>query len=169
MDGEGKDEPGHTSLWLVICTGKHSGCGFQIHHGEQKLIGRHGDIRLVDDGYASRLHCTVENIGGVLRVVDLYSANGTYINGQLIEQGSLVPGDELLVGKTILVCRTMPAMTRAEGLDSPSRVQQILISCLNCGKTEYASWFTVESPSGGHDIFYVCDHCGYWGQLAAPP
>lgn len=162
MHGGGKDEPGRTSLWLVIRTGERSGRGFQVRHGEQKLIGRHGDIRLADDPHASRLHCTVENTGAVLRVVDLHSKNGTYINGQRIEQGSLAPGDELLVGETVLACRAMPAVPRAEGLDSPTRAQHVLISCLNCGETDYASWFWVESASGEYDIFYICDHCGYY-------
>jgi putative nucleotidyltransferase with HDIG domain len=103
-------------LVLVVREGAHVGRVFPISQGDVKTIGRapECDIRLPDQG-VSRRHCTVENLGAVLRVVDLESANGSYINGQLVERGSLSPGDQLAVGPTVLECRSRPAAERAPG------------------------------------------------------
>jgi HD-GYP domain-containing protein (c-di-GMP phosphodiesterase class II) len=97
-------------LVLVVREGEQVGRVFTVSRGDRKTIGRapECDIRLPDQG-VSRRHCTIENVGAVLRVVDLESANGSFINGQLMERGSLGPGDQLAVGPTILECRARPA------------------------------------------------------------
>lgn len=96
-------------LVLVVREGAQVGRVFTISRGDRKTIGRapECDIRLPDQG-VSRRHCTVENMGAVLRVVDLESANGSFINGQLVERGSASPGDELAVGPVTLECRSRP-------------------------------------------------------------
>jgi putative nucleotidyltransferase with HDIG domain len=93
-------------LVLVVRKGQQPGRVFGVADGAHKTIGRapECDIRLPDQG-VSRRHCTVENVGGRLEVVDLRSANGTYINGEPIERGSLGPGDELALGPAVLECR----------------------------------------------------------------
>ncbi|NIN73534.1 MAG: HD domain-containing protein [Gemmatimonadetes bacterium] len=104
-------------LVLVVREGAQVGRVFTVSRGDRKTIGRAPDcdIRLPDQG-VSRRHCTIENVGAVLRVVDLESANGSFINGQLVERGSLGPGDQLAVGPTILECRARPtAPDRAPG------------------------------------------------------
>ena len=102
---------------LVIRQGEQIGRIFSLSKGDRKTIGRapNCEIRLPDQG-VSRRHCTVENRGRELAIVDLQSANGSYINGQLVDRGSLGPGDQLAVGPTILECRARPAATaRAPG------------------------------------------------------
>ncbi len=101
---------------LVVREGQHSGRVFSIAVGERKTVGRAPEchIRLPDQG-VSRRHCTVENLGDGLQVVDLESANGSYINGQPVQRGSLRPGDQLAVGPTILECRERPGPRRAPG------------------------------------------------------
>lgn len=91
---------------LVVQQGDQPGRVFAIAEGGRKTIGRAPDcdIRLPDQG-VSRRHCTVENIGRRLEVVDLQSANGSYINGEAVDRGFLAPGDELAVGPAILACR----------------------------------------------------------------
>ena len=103
-------------LEIVVREGQHPGRVFTLAPGEQKTIGRAPEchIRLPDQG-VSRRHCTVENLGNRLHVVDLDSANGSYINGQPIQRGDLGPGDQLAVGPTILECRERPAPRRAPG------------------------------------------------------
>ena len=92
---------------LVVREGQQPGRTFHIAPGDRMTIGRapNCDIRLPDQG-VSRRHCTIENLGSALQVIDLDSANGTYVNGELVEIGPLVPGDQLAVGPTILVCRS---------------------------------------------------------------
>jgi HD-GYP domain-containing protein (c-di-GMP phosphodiesterase class II) len=103
-------------LELVIREGEHPGRVFGIAEGERHTIGRAPDcdIRLPDQG-VSRRHCTIENKGRSLEVVDLESANGSYINGELVQSGVLRHGDQLAVGPTIMVCRIKPEIPRAPG------------------------------------------------------
>ncbi|NIR46216.1 MAG: HD domain-containing protein [Gemmatimonadetes bacterium] len=94
-------------LALVVREGQHIGRVFSIPQGQKKTIGRapECDIRLPDQG-VSRRHCTIENLGHKLQVVDLESANGSYVNGELVARASLGPGDQLAVGPTVLECRS---------------------------------------------------------------
>ena len=65
------------------------------------VIGRnpHADVQL-DDCWASRVHCEISEISGILLVRDLDSKNGTAVNGQSIKEAHLLPGDRLTVGLT---------------------------------------------------------------------
>jgi len=94
------------NLELVVRQGDQPGRIFLIADGDRKTVGRapECDIRLPDQG-VSRKHCTVENLGQRLEVIDLQSANGSFINGELVERGFLGPGDELAVGPAVLTCR----------------------------------------------------------------
>jgi putative nucleotidyltransferase with HDIG domain len=102
---------------LIVREGQHPGRVFTLASGDRKTIGRapECDIRLPDQG-VSRRHCTLENFGQRLEVIDLDSANGSYINGQQIRRGTLGPADQLAVGPTILECRQRPQSRRGPGL-----------------------------------------------------
>jgi len=87
---------------------------FQIHlpgnvptaplpSGELILIGRgeQCDIRL-DDPSASRVHCRLLSRGGKVFLTDAGSRWGTLVNGQMVTECELHPGDEITVGETTL-------------------------------------------------------------------
>lgn len=174
-------------LWLIVREGAQTGRVFRIAEGDKKTVGRapECDIRLQDQG-VSRRHCTVENKGAVLRVVDLESANGSFINGQLVESGSLSPGDQLAVGPVILECPAEPmpedllvvpsrrpkvsAKPEALSLLPPNHVQFLHFECPECYQTSCTTWEWVERASDGYDIVCVCEHCGHrWLQEKIPP
>jgi pSer/pThr/pTyr-binding forkhead associated (FHA) protein len=46
----------------------------------------------------SPCHCEIEQVGGVLRVRDLGSRHGTFVNGSRINSAYLWPGDKLTIG-----------------------------------------------------------------------
>ncbi len=104
------------TLELVVCQGEHPGRVFSIAEGERKTIGRapECDIRLPDQG-VSRRHATIENLGQVLELFDLESANGSYINGELVQRGSLGPGDRVALGPALLECRVKTEPRRFAG------------------------------------------------------
>ncbi len=72
------------------------------------VIGRSADADVVlDDLQVSRQHARVTARNGSAVVEDLQSANGTFINhAELHEPARLDPGDELLIGVTVLQLRT---------------------------------------------------------------
>src|SRR5688572_6957833 len=73
--------------------------------GDQPVtIGRHPENRLViSDPLSSRRHCVIEKASGAWRVRDLNSSNGTRVNGSVIEQSRLLPGDIVSIGATRIV------------------------------------------------------------------
>lgn len=68
------------------------------------VVGRGGDCDLtIDDVSLSRRHAQISIEGGMLRVRDLGSANGTFANGNRIREGVLRQGDELRFGSRAFV------------------------------------------------------------------
>jgi pSer/pThr/pTyr-binding forkhead associated (FHA) protein len=67
-------------------------------------LGRHpeSDVYL-DDITVSRRHCEIERVGGAYVARDAGSLNGTYLNGERIDEAPLSNGDELQVGKFRMV------------------------------------------------------------------
>jgi pSer/pThr/pTyr-binding forkhead associated (FHA) protein len=67
-------------------------------------IGRRQDCDLcLPISVASRKHCEINMDQGRLMVRDLSSKNGTFVNGQKIEEVRLKPGDQLRVGPVTFV------------------------------------------------------------------
>jgi pSer/pThr/pTyr-binding forkhead associated (FHA) protein len=82
-------------------------------------LGRGEDVAVrIDDRWLSRRHCRIDMLDGVLTVRDLGSRHGTYINGHIVRESKLLPGDELCIGlshfvadyETSSVC--VPALRR---------------------------------------------------------
>ncbi len=84
---------------LVISRGPNSGHIFLLNQ-PVTTVGRHprSDV-VLDDVRVSRRHAELRWTNGELRVVDVGSLNGSYVNGQAVESTALVPGDELQFGK----------------------------------------------------------------------
>jgi two-component system cell cycle response regulator len=69
------------------------------------VLGRDPQVAglvLVDPAVSAR-HCSVEADGaGGFRVLDLGSRNGTFVNGEKVAERSLLEGDKIFVGETVL-------------------------------------------------------------------
>ena len=73
---------------------------FHLSAPVTRTLGRAHDADfIVDAPLVSRLHCRIEAGREVLRVIDLASTNGTFVNGERIEQSELREGDRLRVGR----------------------------------------------------------------------
>ncbi len=68
-------------------------------------IGRDPSCQLVlCDGSVSRFHVSIKLIqGGVVRLKDLGSTNGTFIGGERIQSADLKEGDKILIGRNTLI------------------------------------------------------------------
>src|SRR3954468_12543555 len=86
----------------------------QVPVGDKPVtIGRHPENAVViTDPVASRRHCIVERNGAGWRVRDLNSSNGTRLNGLVIENSRLLPGDIITIGGTRIVL-VAPSAKRA--------------------------------------------------------
>lgn len=82
-----------------------SRAGQIIPLADRILVGRGGDSNLpIDDDYASTHHAEfAQGVDGAWFVEDLRSTNGTYVNGQRIEELTrLTIGDEVRIGRTTM-------------------------------------------------------------------
>lgn len=71
---------------------------------EMTIIGRREDCDLrIPLGDVSRKHCRMIREADTLRIEDLGSSNGTYVNGQRIQEAILQPGDTVRVGPIAFV------------------------------------------------------------------
>jgi pSer/pThr/pTyr-binding forkhead associated (FHA) protein len=71
---------------------------------DMTVIGRREDCDLrIPLSDVSRKHCRLIVNGETIKVEDLGSSNGTYINGERIQQSELGAGDTLQVGPVVFV------------------------------------------------------------------
>ena len=71
---------------------------------DMTVIGRREDCDLrIPLGEVSRKHCRLVRDGDSLKVEDLGSSNGTFLNGQRVQEGQLSPGDSIQVGPVVFV------------------------------------------------------------------
>jgi two-component system, cell cycle response regulator len=117
------------AAYLVVLQGTNVGEMHKIE-GPEMVIGRavSATIRLNDDGI-SRRHCRVVSIGGQIIIEDLGSANGTLVNGEMIQHHALKEGDKIRLGAT-----TTLKFTFQDKLDE-SFQQQMIDAALRDGLT----------------------------------
>jgi pSer/pThr/pTyr-binding forkhead associated (FHA) protein len=86
-------------------------------------IGREGCDITLSDPDVSRRHAEIEIAAGELSIVDLGSTNGTFVNGDRIDQQRrLRDGDEVRIGSTIWRLRAPTGATRiAETMSAAER------------------------------------------------
>jgi pSer/pThr/pTyr-binding forkhead associated (FHA) protein len=88
---------------LIVETGPQAGLTYVLAEGDT-LIGRGADCDIfLGDVTVSRHHAQVTVDGDNLRLVDLGSTNGTYVNGAWADAYVLSAGDEVIIGKFHLV------------------------------------------------------------------
>ena len=88
---------------LVMFRGEGERRSFSIVH-DVTVIGRREDCDFrIPLGEISRKHCRLIKDGDTLRAEDLGSSNGTYVNGERVQEAQLAPGDTLKVGSVLFV------------------------------------------------------------------
>lgn len=116
--------------YLVVLAGTNVGEMHKIE-GPETIVGRamSAQLRLNDDGI-SRRHCRVLSIGGRVIIEDLGSANGTLVNGDMIQHQELKEGDKIRLG-----ANTMLKFTYQDKLDEAFQ-QQMYDAALRDGLTK---------------------------------
>jgi pSer/pThr/pTyr-binding forkhead associated (FHA) protein len=94
---------------VVVKRGPNAGSRFPLHQAVT-TAGRHpGSDIFLDEVTVSRRHAEFRLERGELRLVDIDSLNGTYVNSQPIDSAVLSNGDEIQMGKFRLVLLIEPA------------------------------------------------------------
>jgi pSer/pThr/pTyr-binding forkhead associated (FHA) protein len=70
------------------------------------VIGRGDDCQIrIPAANVSRHHCEIVTGGSGVRIRDLGSSNGTFVNGQKTDDAELMPGDVIEIGTLLFVAR----------------------------------------------------------------
>src|SRR5574341_634818 len=93
--------PPATVVRLTVVEGGKPPCRYVL---EKPLIvlGRGACDVKVHDPEVSREHCAIETRDGVTMLRDLKSANGTVLNGHLVNEHALKHGDQITIGTTLV-------------------------------------------------------------------
>src|SRR3954467_10014298 len=88
---------------------------------DMTVIGRREDCDLrIPLGEVSRKHCRLVRDGDTLKLEDLGSSNGTFLNGQRVQEALLSPGDTIQVGPVVFVLQI-------DGVPSDEELQPVTL------------------------------------------
>jgi predicted Zn finger-like uncharacterized protein len=96
------DLPQDKRYSLAVLQGKASGQIFQIQK-VKTVLGRADCDIVLDDPEASRQHATLEILGSRVVVTDLDSTNGTFVQGERIQNAELENHNEFRIGEHVLM------------------------------------------------------------------
>jgi serine/threonine-protein kinase len=146
---------------LKVTGGPYKGRIFSFTQHDSFLIGRSPDAHLYlpEDRYFSRNHCLLEMNPPHSYLRDLGSTNGTFLNGQRVQDAALKNGDRIQCGETILVVEVTansPNNLSETTLDSdvPKRPVLVMVECLNCGRREQA-----QASTPDEQLTFLCEDC----------
>lgn len=98
---------------------------------EPVILGRSKKADIpIRDSLLSRKHCTIVPHGSGLRLLDLKSSNGTFLNGNRIERSELKSEDVIEIGNTVIVLLLEDGRwSRREGpprLRNPAKANELI-------------------------------------------
>jgi two-component system, NtrC family, sensor kinase len=102
-------------LTLLVLQGPDKGRRFELPDAPA-LVGRESRSIPLTDNTVSRRHCELLPENGDWVLKDLGSSNGSYVNGARIHgEHALKLGDQIRVGRTLMVYGSQPGISRASG------------------------------------------------------
>ncbi|HMO85153.1 MAG TPA: FHA domain-containing protein, partial [Lacipirellulaceae bacterium] len=88
---------------LFVIQGRDQGTRFQLEDAVHSVGRTHTHSIRLHDTEVSRNHAEFIRRGDTYLVRDLGSSNGTFVNGALVNERSLVTGDQVQVGRSMLL------------------------------------------------------------------
>ncbi len=99
----GPSETNDPRFALRFISGKYQGGEYPLAEGQEIVIGRSSELDMVlVEEMVSRKHARIALTDGTISIEDLGSTNGTFVNGEKVQQGTLREGDRVLIGTNIL-------------------------------------------------------------------
>lgn len=90
---------------IVIINGDDAGMAFQLK-GTMSFGRAESNTVTIRDAKVSRQHAQLQQQGNEFVLIDLNSSNGTYVNGERVEEYVLSNGDEIQIGDCIMQFQT---------------------------------------------------------------
>ena len=116
---------------LLVIQGVDQGARFEVG-AEPAGVGRGvGNAIRVLDTEVSRQHASIRHENGAFFLIDEHSANGTFVNGEQVLTRKLTNGDQIQVGRSIILFKEMPRDGSRRGADR--------IDLVGTGGTDHSS------------------------------
>ena len=143
---------------LRVLAGPYKGREFAFDQHDTFLIGRDASAHLYlpEDRFFSRHHCLLEIAPPRCFLRDLGSTNGTFVNGQRVNEAFLTSGDRIQGGETVLEVEVQSEPTVSVSTsEAPTLAGPVMVTveCANCGRREQ----TEASP--GESMSFICEEC----------
>jgi serine/threonine-protein kinase len=142
---------------LRVLAGPYHGQEFVFDQHDTFLIGRseNAHLYLPEDRFFSRHHCLLEIAPPRCFLRDLGSTNGTYVNGQRVQESFLKSGDRIQGGQTVLEVDVQVAQRPSEA-EAPTLTKpiEIKIECANCGRRD-----SVQGSATNEPMTFICEEC----------
>jgi two-component system NtrC family sensor kinase len=88
---------------LLVVHGVDRGRRFEIGRAHMRIgRGVQNEVRILDTE-ASRRHAVIDFVNNGWRIADCGSSNGTFVNGQPVSEQPLRPGDQIQIGRSVLL------------------------------------------------------------------
>src|SRR3954462_974355 len=103
-DGQPKSaEAGEREVNIFIITGQSLGRKFRLRPGQILFAGRSSSTDIfIDENLGSRRHAKFAWVNDEVKVQDLGSTNGTFVNGRKVLSATLRSGDKVQIGQTLM-------------------------------------------------------------------
>jgi pSer/pThr/pTyr-binding forkhead associated (FHA) protein len=88
---------------IVVIKGPNVGEKFFLIKPKFEIGRSHDSDILLDDVTVSRKHAVLDKVGNDYIISDLNSLNGTYVNGEIVNNSKLKNGDKIQIGKYIFL------------------------------------------------------------------
>ncbi|MDG2182855.1 MAG: sigma 54-interacting transcriptional regulator [Mariniblastus sp.] len=150
--------------FLVMNAGANAGARFELSVLEENLLGRDWECRIVlNDPQCSRVHAAVyqDEDGWWLR--DNKSSNGTYVNGQSVDQARLMEGTEVRIGSSSFIFSEAIQQSAAKTLSeepesercSTGNLTIVLDRSMNPRETGQYTLDFLKGHNWGQDFFFL--------------
>ena len=107
---------------LFVIRGNDQGSRFELEDNETVRLGRDATCPIqIHDTEVSRQHAELRCGVDTFVLTDLNSSNGTYVNGQRVREHVLATGDQIQVGRTLMLF-TGPSGDSSEDLSQSIRI-----------------------------------------------
>ena len=105
--------PAGKSLALSVIAGAARGLVFTVEK-PRVVIGRADADVTINDKEISRWHCALEITDDVIRLRDLDSTNGTFLDDERVRVAELKHLSEFRIGTTVILLSVTPKLARAQ-------------------------------------------------------
>ena len=144
--------------YLLMNAGISSGARFELDPTEKNYLGRDWKCKIVlNDPQSSRIHAEVFTDEDGWWIKDNKSSNGTFVNGQQIDNARLIDGTEVRIGSSLFLFQTGFMAERPETIEEEPLTGGTIVldQSMNPRETGQYTLDFLKNNANGQDFFFL--------------